>query len=168
MVRAGVLQEIRQMRFEEAYGGWKEGRLTQEEAAFVLGVSSRTFRRYLCRYELEGIEGLLDRRMSQASSRRAPVDEFLALAQQYSGRYRGWNVKHFHSSYQREGGQRSYTWVKKTLQSQGLVSKASKRGVHRRRRERSPLPGMMPPTSTILCFSSMRRVLTAVFREYER
>ena len=33
MTRTKVLQEIRQMRFEEAYGGWQERRLTQEEAA---------------------------------------------------------------------------------------------------------------------------------------
>jgi hypothetical protein len=143
MGRAEVLQEIRKMRFEEAYGVWKEGRLTQEEAAFVLGVCTRTFRRYVCRYEEEGIDGLLDKRITQASFRRVPVDEVLELARQYSSTYLGWNVKHFHSSYQRNGGQRSYTWVKKTLQSQGLVSKASKRGIHRRRRERSSLPGMM-------------------------
>ena len=31
MRRAKLLQEIRKMRFEEAYEGWNEGRLTQEE-----------------------------------------------------------------------------------------------------------------------------------------
>jgi len=30
MRRTELLQEVRQMRFEEAYGGWKRGRLTQE------------------------------------------------------------------------------------------------------------------------------------------
>jgi hypothetical protein len=30
-------------------------------------------------------------------------------------RYRGWNVKHFYSWYRRDGGQRSYSWVKNTL-----------------------------------------------------
>ncbi len=30
--------------------------------------------------------------------------------------YAGWNVKHFHSWYKREGGTRSYTWVKRRLQ----------------------------------------------------
>jgi len=39
------------MRFKEAYGGWREDRLTQEEAALILGVSDRTFRRYIDRYE---------------------------------------------------------------------------------------------------------------------
>jgi len=45
------------MRFEEAYGGWQEGRLTQEDAARLLGVCERTFRRQLNRYEDEGIQG---------------------------------------------------------------------------------------------------------------
>ena len=60
MTRTKVLQEIRQMRFEEAYGGWQERRLTQEEAARLLGVCERTFRRSVDRYEDEGLEGLLE------------------------------------------------------------------------------------------------------------
>ncbi len=55
----------------------------------------------------------------------------------------GWNVKHFHSWYKRDGGTRSYTWVKTRLQEAQLVPKAEKRGIHRKRRERSALPGMM-------------------------
>jgi len=131
------------MRFEEVYGGWTESRLTQEEAAQILGVCSRTFRRYVDRYEEEGLRGLQDKRLTQASFRRAPVDEVMALVGRYESRHRGWNVKHFYSWYKRDGGQRSYTWVKNTLQSRGSVSKAAKRGAHRKRRERSPLDGMM-------------------------
>ena len=55
----------------------------------------------------------------------------------------GWNVKHFHSWYKQDGGRRSYTWVKNSLQSKGLTPKAEKRGAHRKKREPSPLPGMM-------------------------
>ncbi|MGD1151499.1 MAG: hypothetical protein ABR911_01290 [Syntrophales bacterium] len=33
MRRTELMQEIRKMRFEEAYYGWTESRLTQEEAA---------------------------------------------------------------------------------------------------------------------------------------
>jgi len=47
-------QEIRKMRFEEAYFGWTEKRLTQGEAARLLGVCDRTFRRYINRYEENG------------------------------------------------------------------------------------------------------------------
>ena len=35
------------MRYEEAYEGWDAGRLTQAEAARILGVCERSFRRYL-------------------------------------------------------------------------------------------------------------------------
>ena len=131
------------MRFEEVYFGWSESRLTQEEAALIFGVCDRTFRRYIDRYEESGIEGLSDKRLTQASFRRAPVDEVMAVAERYAGRYRGWNVKHFYSWYQRDGGNRSYSWVKNTLQSKGLVLRSAKRGVHRIRRERAHLSGMM-------------------------
>jgi len=143
MRRTEMLQEIRKMRFEEVYDGWSESRLTQEEAARIFGVCDRTFRRYIDRYEQGGMEGLSDRRLTQASFRRAPVDEVLAVSDLYRERHRGWNVKHFYGWYRRDGGQRSYTWVKNTLQGAGLVSKARKRGVHRKRRERAPLTGMM-------------------------
>ena len=80
MKRTTMLQEIRKMQFEKTYGVWTEGRLSQEEAARILGISSRTFRRYIHRYEEKGIDGLLDRRLTQASFRRAPVDEVIAVA----------------------------------------------------------------------------------------
>ena len=131
------------MRFDEAYAGWNAGRLTQEEAARILGVCERSFRRYLSKYEAEGPEGLIDRRLEPVSNRQAPVDEVLALTEQYRKRHEGWNVKHFHGWYQRAGGTRSYTWVKSRLQEARLVNKGKKQGLHRKRRERSPLPGMM-------------------------
>ena len=116
MRRTEILQEVRKMRFGEIYGTWTERNLTQEEAARALGVCSRTFRRYIDRYEEEGLEGLKDKRLTQASFRRAPVDEVFALNERYKSRYRGWNVKHFYRWYERDGGKRSYTWVKNTLQ----------------------------------------------------
>lgn len=39
MSRARYMQENRKMRFEEAYDGWNQGRLTQAEAALLLGHS---------------------------------------------------------------------------------------------------------------------------------
>jgi hypothetical protein len=144
MKRSEVLQEVRKMRFEEAYGGWRRGRLTQQEAAGVLGVCERTFRRYLLRYEEEGMQGLVDRRLGQLSHRRAPVDEVMAVAELYSRRYCGFAVKHFYSWYRRaHGGMRSYTWVKNRLQDRGLVVKAVRKGAHRKRRPRAPYIGMM-------------------------
>lgn len=143
MRRTELLQEIRKMRFEEAYEGWQSRRLTQEEAARLLGVCERTFRRYIDRYEEAGLEGLVDRRLSQVSRRRAPVDEVMALVERYRTRHEGWNVKHFHAWYKREGGSRSYTWVKTRLQEAGVVKKAPGRGKHRKRRSRAAWPGMM-------------------------
>jgi len=53
-----LLQEIRKMRFEEAYEGWNTGRLTQTEAARIPGVCERSFRCYILRYKEEGLEDL--------------------------------------------------------------------------------------------------------------
>lgn len=143
MKRTELQQEVRKMRFEEAYEGWKRGRLTQEEAARLLGVCDRTYRRYLVRYEEQGMEGLVDRRLGQISHRSAPVDEVIALSDLYNHRYQGFNVKHFYSWYRRADGARSYTWVKKTLQDKGLVPKTSRKGTHRKQRPRAPYIGMM-------------------------
>ena len=143
MKRTEVLQEIRRMRFQEAYGAWSEGRLSQEEAAQLLGVCARTFRRYIDRYEEEGLQGLIDKRLEQVSHRRAPLDEVMAVVQRYQSRHNGWNVKHFHTWYRREGGSRSYTWVKNRLQDAGVVSRSKARGPHRRRREPAPWAGML-------------------------
>ena len=144
MKKTELLQEVRKMRFEEAYDGWKRGRLTQEEAARLLGVCDRTYRRYLVRYDEQGMQGLVDRRLGQISHRSAPVDEIIALADLYNHRYQGFTVKHFYSWYQRShGGIRSYTWVKNTLQGKGLVPKASRKGTHRKQRPRAPYIGMM-------------------------
>jgi len=143
MRRTELLQELLKMRFEEAYGGWTSKRLSQSEAAVLLGVCSRTFRRYSNRYDESGLEGILDKRLTQASCRRAPVDEVIEVSERYRTRHKGWNVKHYYSWYKRDGGKRSYTWVKNTLQSKGLVTRAPKRGAHRKRRERVPIPGMV-------------------------
>ncbi len=137
------LQEVRMKRFQEAYDGWSEKRLSQEEAARILGVSDRTFRRYVERYDDGGQEALVDRRLSQTSHSKAPVDEVMALTERYRARHDGWSARHFHTWYTRAGGTRSYTWVKTRLQEARLIKKAPRRGAHRKRRERAPLPGMI-------------------------
>jgi hypothetical protein len=68
--RARWLQETRKKRFEEAYEGWQVGRLHQEEAARLLGVCERSFRRYIDRYHEAVMEGLIDRGMAQISGQR--------------------------------------------------------------------------------------------------
>ena len=132
------------MRFEDAYEGWQGKRLTQEQAAQLLGVCERNFRRYIDRYEEAGLEGLMDKRISEVSSRKAPVDEVLRLEALYKERYDGWSVKHFFERYQdQHRGQRSYTWVKSRLQESGLTPRHKRRSKPRQRRPRAPLAGMM-------------------------
>ena len=54
MKRTEFLQETRKMRFKEAYEGCKSGCLTHAEAALLLGVCDRTFRRYMVKYDEGG------------------------------------------------------------------------------------------------------------------
>ncbi|WP_273704918.1 ISNCY family transposase [Candidatus Accumulibacter cognatus] len=118
--------------------------MTQAEAASRLGVCGRTFRRYLSRYEEGGMEGLIDRRLMHVSHRRVPVDdEVMRLTEKYRGRHEEWSAKHLCAWYRKDGGARSYTWVKSRRQEAALVPQAKARGAHRKRRERSPWPGLM-------------------------
>jgi transposase len=142
--RARYLQESRVMRFTETYEEWNQGRLTQAQAALILGMSERNFRRHIDRYEADGLSGLLDKRLSQISQRKAAASEVDHVVSLYKSSFAGWNVAHFHSKYQTEyQGQRSYSWLKSVLQGAGLVKTAKKRGQHRIKRERMPLAGMM-------------------------
>jgi transposase len=132
------------MRFEELYARQQRRALTVEDAAEMLGVTARTFRRWRGRYAAEGAEGLQDRRLGRASARAVPVDEALRMVTLYETRYTGWTVTHFHEHWRTEhGGTRSSTWTKKTLQAAGHVARAPRRGAHRKKRPRKPLPGMM-------------------------
>lgn len=148
--RAHLLQGNRIMRFEEVYEGWRERRLSQADAAQILGVCERSLRRYIARYEDgEGdLHSLADRRLSQVSKRKAADSEVGALIALFQSRFVGWNVKHFHSHYRGEQTMagtavRSYTWVKSVLQGAGLVPKSSAKGRHHKKRDPKPLPGMM-------------------------
>ncbi len=144
MTRATVLQEVRQMRFEELYTRRQRRELTMTEAADMLGITERTFRRWSDRYEAEGSAGLVDRRLGRASAQAAPVDEVLKMVTLYETWYTGWTVKHFHERWHEDhGGTRSYTWTKTRLQRAGQVMRAPRRGAHRKKRPRKPLPGMM-------------------------
>lgn len=144
MGRAEVLQEVRKMRFEEILSGHKAGRLSGFEAAQVLGCSERTFRRRRARFEAEGYDGLLDRRIGKVSPHRIAADEVERIVSLYRNRYQGWTVKHFHERAQEKHGlTASYGWTKSVLHASGLVRPAAKRSAHRKKRPRKPLPGMM-------------------------
>ena len=144
MGRADQDRGLRLMRFEEVYGRTRGGALSQLEAAEVLGISERTFRRWRDRYEAEGAEGLYDRRLGRVSSRRAAVDEVARVLDLFDTRYWDFTSKHFHEKLVSEHGVgRSYNWVRLTLQAHGRVRAAPRRGAHRRKRARRALPGMM-------------------------
>src|SRR5260370_16144959 len=70
MVRAEVLQGVREMRFEALLDRHERGELDQQEAAEMLGITERTFRRWRDRLRDEGPSGLIDRRIGKPSSRR--------------------------------------------------------------------------------------------------
>ncbi len=144
MNRTTWLQDRRMQKFLDVLSRWEAGRLSMLEAAEVLGMSERQFRRYRVRYEEDGLEGLVDRRLGKPSSKRVPAVERERMLALYRGAYREWNVKHFHDHLRRDYGFRwGYTWVKTQLHTAGLVERARRRGAHRRKRERKPCTGMM-------------------------
>jgi transposase len=139
-----ALQGARMAMFLNLLRRWESAELNQEEAAELLGVTERTFRRWTRRYEEEGEAGLIDRRLGKASGRRVPVDRAEEVERLYRERYQGFTVKHFHEHLIKDHGFGwSYTWTKLHLQWAGVVAKAPRKGAHRRKRERRPLPGMM-------------------------
>ena len=131
-------------KFLDVLSRWEAGWLSMMEAGELLGMSERQFRRYRDRYEESGLEGLRDGRLGKPSAKRVPgaeKDRMLAL---YREAYRGWNVRHFHEHLRRDHGFRwGYSRVKTQLHAAGLVTRAARRGAHRRKRERKPCPGMM-------------------------
>jgi transposase len=119
-------------------------KITWWQAAEILGISDRHMRRWRERYVEEGYNGLLDRRRGKPSRRRVPVATVEKVFALYREKYFDLNVQHFHEKLQAEHGiGLSYTWVKQALQGAGLVARGRKRGAHRKRRERRPLPGML-------------------------
>jgi transposase len=144
MTRTVVLQDVRRMRFEDVYSRYRRGRLSCSEAADLLGITDRTFRRWRGRYEAEGVEGLADGRVGRASPRRAPLSEADRIEGLYRERYQGWTVKHFHErACERHGLAYGYTWTKSVLYARGAVAPARRRSAHRKARPRKPMAGMM-------------------------
>ena len=144
MRRASMLWEVFVTRFEDALERYRKRRLTGEEAGELLGMSGRQFRRLVIRYEEDGAEGLRDLRLGKPSPKRAPAAELTRMQELYQERYRGMNVKHFHEHLvERHGYKLGYTVTRLALQAAGLVSQSKRRGVHRLKRERRPLPGML-------------------------
>lgn len=134
----------RAMKVQEVILRAMAKKVTWWQAAEIIGISDRQMRRWRERYEEFGYDGLFDRRQGKPSPKRVPVAVVEQVLGLYRDRYFDLNVRHFHEKLQSEHGvDLSYTWVKVALQGAGLVSGGRKRGVHRKRRPRRPLPGML-------------------------
>lgn len=144
MRRTEAHQGVRMIKFMSVFGRFEAAELSQLEAAELLGMSERTFRRWSVRYEEDGETGLLDRRLGKASGKRVPLDREAEVEALYRSRYQGFTAKHFHEHLvQDHHFSWGYTWTKVFLQSRGLLARAPRRGAHRKKRERRPLPGML-------------------------
>ena len=119
-------------------------RITWYQGAEILGISCRQMQRWKTRFEHEGYEGLFDRRRGIPSPKRVPLETVETVLRLYQEQYFDFNVQHFHEKLKEEHQiHLSYTWVKQALQGAGLVKPRRKRGKHRKRRPRRPLPGML-------------------------
>ena len=159
MRRTERAQGLRLMKFEEVYARTRAGALSQAEAAGILGVSERTFRRWRDRFEADGAEDLYARRLGRVSARRAPVDEVARLLALFDTRYWDFTARHFHERLvSGHGCKRSHNRVRLTLQAHGRMRPAPRRapaqagaarhdaapGRRAGRLSRPPLPGAIP------------------------
>src|SRR3990170_7997879 len=96
MRRTEVLQGVRMMKFRDVFGRCEDGGLSQLEAAELLGIDERTFRRWCRRYEEEGEAGLRDRRLGKPSAKRVRAAAAEEVERLYRERYAGFTAKHFH------------------------------------------------------------------------
>ena len=134
----------RTMKVQEVILRAMAKKITWWQAAEIIGISDRSMRRWRERYEEHGYDGLIDRRGGRPSQKRVPLAQVEQVLGLYREKYFDLNVRHFHEKLvEQHGISLSYTWVKQALQGAGLVAKGRKRGVHRKRRPRRPLPGML-------------------------
>jgi transposase len=132
------------MKIKEVITRAMSGQINWMEAAEIIGITDRSMRRWRERLSTGGYEDLLDRRTRRPSAKRIAVAEVEKVLKLYREKYFDLNVKHFVEKLHRdEQISLSYTWVKTALQNAGLVKRYRKRGPHRRKRPRRPLPGMM-------------------------
>ena len=119
-------------------------KITWFQAAEIMGISDRHMRRWREHYEKSGFRGLFDRRRGKPSPKRVATAVLERVLELYREKYFDLNLRHFH---EKLGSEHqiglSYSWVRGVLQGAGLVARGRQRGVHRKRRPRRPLPGML-------------------------
>src|SRR5215469_4267539 len=134
----------RMMKVQEVLLRAMARKITWFQAAEILGFTDRHLRRMRERYQEFGYDGLFDRRRGKPSPKRVPLATVEAVLGLYREKYFDLNVRHFHEKLKSEHQiGLSYSWVKASLQGAGLVGRQRQRGVHRKRRPRRPLPGML-------------------------
>jgi transposase len=134
----------RAMKVQEVMLQAMAKKITWYQAAEIMGISDRHMRRWRERYEEGGFRGLFDRRRGKPSPKRVPMAVLERVLELYREKYFDFNLRHFHEKLASEHQiELSYSWVKGVLQGAGLVARGRKRGVHRKRRPRRPLPGML-------------------------
>jgi transposase len=134
----------RMMKLQEVILKAMAKKLSWIEAAEIAGMSVRNMQRMRDRYREHGYSGLFDQRRGKRSYHRIPLETAERVLGLYRDKYADFNVRHFHEKLKEEEGiQLSYSWVKQALQGAGLVARRRKRGPHRRRRSRRPMPGML-------------------------
>jgi len=139
-----VAEMERMMKVQDVLLKAMAKKITWWAAAEILGVTDRTMRRWRDRLEEHGYVGLADRRKGKPSPKRIPLATMEELLRLYREKYFDLNMRHFHEKLRDEHAIKvSYTSVQNALQGAGLVAKRHKRGPHRRRRPRRPMPGML-------------------------
>ena len=134
----------RAMKVQEVILQAMAKKITWYQAAEIIGISDRHMRRWRERYEEGGFRGLFDRRRGKPSPKRVSMAVLERVLELYREKYFDLNLSHFHEKLASEHQiGLSYSWVKGVLQGAGLVARGRKRGVHRKRRPRRPLPGML-------------------------
>jgi len=134
----------RAMKVQQVVLKAMSGEINWLTAAEILGISARSMYRWKERYREYGYDGLFDRRAGKPSPKRVPMETVERVLRLYREKYSDCSVRHFHEKLEEvEGIGLSYTWVKTALQTAGLARKTRKRGPHRKRRPRKPLPGIL-------------------------
>jgi len=142
MERYPAVAVERAMKVQEVFMQAMAKKITWIQAAEIMGITDRSMRRWKQKHEKHGY--VLDRRYGRASEKKVAVETIEKILGLYRDQYFDYSVRHFHEKLRSEHGiVLSYTWVKRALQASGLVAKKRDRRIHRRKRPRRPLPGML-------------------------
>lgn len=134
----------RAMKVQEIMLRAISGQMHWFQAAEILGISTRQMRRLKRRFELYGYDGLFDRRRRSPSPRKVHLSIAEKILHLYREKYYDFNARHFCEKLKTEHGIKiSYNWVRLALQGAGLMTPKPRGTLHRLRRPRKPVIGMM-------------------------